>query len=83
MLSKAGKEILIKACATAIPTYAMTCFDITKNPCDEISSMIGRFWWTQQDKDNKIHWLSWEKLTRAKKRVGWALKICTLSIWLC
>ena len=63
MLSKAGKEILIKACATAIPTYAMTCFDITKNLCDEISSMIGRFWWTQQDKDNKIHWLSWEKLT--------------------
>jgi ribonuclease HI len=74
MLSKAGKEILIKACATAIPTYAMTCFDITKSLCEEISSIIGRFWWAQQDKDNKIHWLSWEKLTRAKKEGGLGFK---------
>jgi hypothetical protein len=36
MLSKAGKEILIKARAQAIPIYAMTCFDITKGMCEEI-----------------------------------------------
>jgi len=70
MLSKAGKEILIKAVAQAIPTFAMGCFDLTKGLCDKISSMIAKFWWSQQDKDNKMHWLSWEKLTRAKEDGG-------------
>ena len=43
LLSKAGKEILIKATAQAIPEYTMTCFDLTKDLCDELSSMIRRF----------------------------------------
>ncbi|WVZ62142.1 hypothetical protein U9M48_011922 [Paspalum notatum var. saurae] len=42
MLSKAGKEILIKSVAQAIPTYAMSCFDITKTLCDELSTMAWR-----------------------------------------
>jgi len=58
LLSKAGKEILIKAVAQAIPTYAMSCFDLTKGLCDELSTMINRYWWSQQDKVHKIHWLS-------------------------
>jgi hypothetical protein len=72
MLSKAGKDIFIKACAQAIPTFAMSCFDITKSLCDEISTMICRYWWAQQDNENKLHWLSWETLSKPKKkrRVG-------------
>ena len=70
LLSKAGKEILIKAVAQSIPTYAMSCFDLTKELCDELSAIIGKYWWSQQDKMNKIHWLSWEKLTRSKKKGG-------------
>jgi len=70
LLSKAGKEILIKAVAQSIPTYAMSCFDLTKGLCDELSSIIGRYWWSQQDKANKIHWISWEKLTQSKEKGG-------------
>jgi hypothetical protein len=74
MLSKVGKEILIKACAQAIPIFAMTCFDITKGLCDQISSMISRFFWACQDKENKIHWLSWEMLTMPKEEGGLGYK---------
>jgi hypothetical protein len=48
----------------------MPCFDLTKGLCEEISSMIGWYWWSQQDKINKIHWVSWEKLTRSKNKGG-------------
>ena len=43
LLSKAGKEILVKAVAQSIPTYAMPCFDLTKGLCDELNTMIGRY----------------------------------------
>lgn len=49
LLSKAGKEILIKAVVQAIPTYTMSCFDLTKCFCNQLSNMIGRHWWSQQD----------------------------------
>lgn len=42
LLSKARKEVLIKAVAQAIPTYVMSYFDLTKGLYDEINSMAGR-----------------------------------------
>jgi hypothetical protein len=39
LLSKAGNEIMIKAIAQAIPTYAMSYFDLTKTLCEEISAI--------------------------------------------
>jgi hypothetical protein len=70
LLSSAGKEVLIKAVAQAIPTFAMGCFDITKEMCEQISTMIGRYWWSNQDEENKMHWISWEKMTRPKGQGG-------------
>lgn len=65
LLSKAGKEILIKAVAQAIPTYAMACFNLMKNFCDQVSTMICWYWWSHQDK-NMMHWLSWDILKQPK-----------------
>lgn len=45
LLSKVGKEILIKAMAQAIPTYTMSCFKVLDSLCDEMTSLIRNFWW--------------------------------------
>lgn len=39
-----------------------------------MTAMISRFFWAQQDEDQKIHWLSAEKLTRFKKEGGLGFK---------
>ena len=44
LLSKVGKEILIKVVAQAIPTYAMSCFKIPDKHCDEMTSLMRNFW---------------------------------------
>ena len=43
LLSKAGKETLIKGVAQSIPSYAMPCFDLTKSLCDEMGKMTCRY----------------------------------------
>lgn len=70
MLSKAGKKILIKAVAQAMPAYAMSCFDLKKLLCDDISSMIGRYWWANMDNEKKTHWISWEIMCCRKEKGG-------------
>lgn len=70
MLSWAGKEFFIKAIAQAIRTFAMGCFDLTKALCDQISTMICRYRWNQQEGKHKIHWLSWDKTILPKEDGG-------------
>ena len=61
-ISNAGREILIKTMAQAIPTYSMSLFKIPKSICDSINSLLARYWWGQTGAERKIHWLSWNKL---------------------
>ena len=44
-ISKAGREILIKTVAQAIPTYIMIIFKIPKTLCDDINAILARYWW--------------------------------------
>lgn len=45
LLSSAGKEILIKAVAQAVPTYTMSCFRLPDALCDELTGLVRQFWW--------------------------------------
>jgi hypothetical protein len=65
-LSQAGKEILIKVVIQAIPTYSMSVFLLPKALCNDLNSLMPRFWWGQQSNDNRIHWLSWKKMGGGK-----------------
>ncbi|BFG21044.1 hypothetical protein CerSpe_073180 [Prunus speciosa] len=44
-LSLAGKEVLIKAVAMAVPAYPMHCFKFLAGLCQEINGDLARFWW--------------------------------------
>ena len=65
-LSRARKEILIKFVAQSIPTYIMGIFQLPVKLCEELQSMCARYWWGQMGNERKIHWLSWDKLSRPK-----------------
>jgi len=70
LLSWAGREVLIKAVAQAIPTYAMSVFKLPSNLCHAIQSMINRFWWNHTLQRRKIHWVSSDHLCDSKDDGG-------------
>ena len=44
LLSTAGKEIMLKSVALAMPTYTMSCFKLSKKLCKEINSTMANYW---------------------------------------
>lgn len=53
-VSWAGRKVLIKAVAQAIPTYAMSVFKFPKEMCSSIQALINRFWWGHDSNSKKI-----------------------------
>ncbi|XP_074313616.1 uncharacterized protein LOC141648798 [Silene latifolia] len=66
ILSRAGKEILIKAIANSLPTYVMSVFKIHANFCNELRSIVSKFWWGHEENKRGIFWVSWSRLARPK-----------------
>ncbi|XP_075504628.1 uncharacterized protein LOC142542068 [Primulina tabacum] len=74
-LSKAGREILIKAVAQAIPSYCMSVFLLPVSIAKEIQRMLNSFWWgSKKDNQRCIHWLSWDRLSVRKEKGGLGFK---------
>lgn len=57
-LSKAGKEILLKAVIQSIPTYTMSCFLLPMELCRNIERLMARFFWGSKEGERKHHWIS-------------------------
>ena len=70
LLSRAGKEVLLKSVIQSIPTYMMSLFAISDGILAEINAMCARFWWGEQGTKRKMHWMSWKKLCLPKTYGG-------------
>ncbi|KAL3730633.1 hypothetical protein ACJRO7_027632 [Eucalyptus globulus] len=74
LLSKADKEILIKAVVQALPQYAMSIFKITISVCKAIEQRIAAFWWKQNESKRGMQWKRWETLKCRKDEGGLGFK---------
>lgn len=62
LLSKGGKEVMIKSVAQALPTYVMSCFFLPQGIIKKLHSAISNFWWSNRQNSRGIHWIAWEKI---------------------
>ena len=80
-LSNAGREILLKAVIQSIPTYVTNCFELPKQLCNEIHQSMARFWSGGNEKERKIHWMSWERLCTSKAEGGMGFRNLHSLTW--
>ena len=69
-LSIAGKEVLIKSVAQAMPMYVMNIFLLPGNLIDDIHKALNAYWWGDGVKQNPIRWCMWERMCVSKFRGG-------------
>lgn len=69
-LSPAGKEILLKSVALAMPVFSMSCFKLPSEIVSEITSLISRFWWEKNHDKRGIPWVAWKRLQLSKRNGG-------------
>jgi hypothetical protein len=70
LLSGAGRQILIKTIAQAIPTYVMQCFLLPTSLCEELRAIISHYFWGQRRQESKLHICSWRRLCLPKEKGG-------------
>ncbi|GJN06559.1 hypothetical protein PR202_ga24299 [Eleusine coracana subsp. coracana] len=76
--SGAGREVLIKSVACP-----MSCFLIPKDTCKKMKSVIANYWWGGAANSRRIHWQSWEQVTRPKMQGGmgfWNMHLFNLAM---
>lgn len=71
-ISQAGKSVLIRNVAQAIPSYSMSCFLLPVTLCREIEQMFNNYWWKSGSAANQkgVNWLSWRRMSTAKSKGG-------------
>lgn len=69
-LSKATRKVLIKSRLQAAPTYAMSCFQLSKKICLNLTSISSNFLWGAANDERIVHWVAWDKLSTRKHEGG-------------
>uniref|UniRef100_A0A803P3J7 Reverse transcriptase n=1 Tax=Cannabis sativa TaxID=3483 RepID=A0A803P3J7_CANSA len=70
LLSRAGKELLIKTVAQSLPSYAMNVFLLPVKTCNEMEQLMCKFWWRSSKNNKGIHWKKWDDLAVHKSKGG-------------
>lgn len=70
IISKAGKEILMKLVVQALPQYAMLVFKIPISICKAIEKKIANFLWKSSELKAGLHWKRWEIMKMRKDNGG-------------
>jgi len=70
LISKGGKEILLKSVVQALPNYAMSIFKLPVSLCKSIEQKIAQFLWQNSYTKSGIHWKSWDLLQERKENGG-------------
>ncbi|XP_050211459.1 uncharacterized protein LOC126661649 [Mercurialis annua] len=74
-------EVLIKSIAQSIPIYIMSCFSLLTFFCNEMRSIIAKFWWSGIDDQKKISWVSWNAICKPKKEGGLGFRnLCAFNL---
>ncbi|XP_019168841.1 PREDICTED: uncharacterized protein LOC109164747 [Ipomoea nil] len=74
LLTKAGKEVLLKSVAQAMPTYTMSIYLLSTTLRVSLERLMNRYWWGQGGNDGSIHWLAWDRMCKPKKYGGMGFK---------
>jgi hypothetical protein len=53
-MSSAGKDVLLKSVAQAVPVYSMSCFKLPRGLCEHLTMMIKQFWWGSKQGQHKL-----------------------------
>ena len=70
-LSWAGRKILIKSVALALPTHTFSTADVPVTVCKKLDASIRQFWWNpKKEKGNFLALKSWGSLCQAKEAGG-------------
>ena len=73
-LSQAGREILIKAVAQALPIYAMSCFKLPIGLCHDIEVLVQKFFWDKEGKVEKFTGQNGKSFVNRRLKGEWGLK---------
>ncbi|XP_019181376.1 PREDICTED: uncharacterized protein LOC109176397 [Ipomoea nil] len=75
VLSRAGKEVLLKSVAQAIPTYTMSIYYLPVTFCERLERMMNKFWWlSSRNGGGGIRWMAWDRMCGPKSMGGLGFK---------
>ncbi|KAH9792028.1 putative reverse transcriptase/RNA-dependent DNA polymerase [Citrus sinensis] len=74
-LSRAGKEIMLKTVAQAVPNFVMNIYLLPLELCKELEIMMNSFWWgNSRNHGGGINWMRWDALCKPKSIGGIGFK---------